>query len=56
LNSETDQLRRAIELGEELLRITDAIGQPLAAVHIASGLDILNALAERELSRTEGTR
>ena len=56
--SEIDLLRRAIAIGEELVKISDTVRQPLASVHIATGLDILRAHAElREslLNRTEDT-
>ena len=41
--SEIELLRRAIAIGEELVRISDSVDQPLASVHIATGLDILRA-------------
>lgn len=54
--SETELLRRAIAIGEELVRISDSVNQPLASVHIATGLDILRAHADLRdilgLSRT----
>jgi hypothetical protein len=49
-------LRRAIAIGDELVKISDSVKQPLASVHIATGLDILRAHAQLreklELSRT----
>lgn len=44
--SETELLRRAIAIGNELVRISDTVRQPLAAVHIQHGLDMLRAHAE----------
>ncbi|MEI9928818.1 MAG: hypothetical protein WDN44_15455 [Sphingomonas sp.] len=42
-----EELRRAIALGESLIRITDSLDQSLASVHISMALDILRAQTER---------
>lgn len=55
--SDIELLRRAIAIGEELVRISDAIRQPVASVHIQTGIDILRAHAalSESLSRTADT-
>ncbi|MEP9357435.1 hypothetical protein [Sphingomonas sp. KR3-1] len=40
---EIELCRRAIAIGEELIRVAESVGQPLAAVHIGTGIDILSA-------------
>lgn len=40
-------LRRAIALGDELLRLTDDLGQLSAGNHISHGVEIMRADLER---------
>lgn len=40
-----DLLRRAIGIGENMIRIADAVGQPLAGNYFSIGLDILRRAA-----------
>jgi hypothetical protein len=47
LSHETELLHRAIAIGEELIRISDAAGQSLASVHIHTGVEMLRAHVER---------
>jgi hypothetical protein len=47
LPHEIEPLRRAIALGEELIRISDDAGQSLASVHIHTGVEMLRAHVER---------
>ncbi len=42
-DSATDMTTRAIDIGRELVRVCEALGQPIAAAHISAGLDILEA-------------
>ncbi|MDF7776521.1 hypothetical protein P1X14_14795 [Sphingomonas sp. AOB5] len=44
---EIESLRRAIALGEEVIRISDAAGQSLASVHIHMGVEMIRAHVER---------
>lgn len=43
---ESELLQRAIANGRELVRIVDAIDQPLAGIYIGTGIDILKAHAD----------
>jgi hypothetical protein len=45
--ADRETLNRAIAMGEELIRLSDAVGQSLASVHIHTGVEILRAHAER---------
>lgn len=48
-----DLLRRAIEIGENMIRIADAVNQPVAGNYFSIGLDILRGAAEAESSRVQ---
>ncbi|MBO9712903.1 hypothetical protein [Sphingomonas sp.] len=45
--SQVELLNQAIAIGEELVRVCDLAGLPLAAVHVETGLDIMRAHAAR---------
>lgn len=42
-----EMLHHAVALGEELLRLADDLGQPIAAIHICEGVEILRVEAHR---------
>ena len=47
-------LLRAVEIGENLIRIADTLDEDLAANYISAGLELLRARAEAALSLCEG--
>lgn len=44
---ENELIHRTTSIAEELVRLCDTIGQPLAAAHISAGIDALRAASER---------
>lgn len=39
-------MRRAVALGEELIRLADDLGHPIAGNHICQGVELMRAHAE----------
>ncbi|HVF92930.1 MAG TPA: hypothetical protein VM900_01305 [Sphingomonas sp.] len=40
-------MRRAVALGDELVRLADDLGQPVAGNHICQGVELMRAYAEQ---------
>ena len=40
-------LRRAVALGDELVRLADDLGMPLAGTHVCQGVEMMREEAER---------
>lgn len=41
-------MRRAVALGEELIRLADDLGHPIAGNHICQGVEMMRAQAEAD--------
>ncbi len=49
-----DLLRQAIEIGENMIRIADAVGQPVAGNYFSIGLELLRDAAQESSTMDDG--